>query len=67
MGRKRKVAILRTDDPDTANGRGVPIPRLDLGTDSESHRRFDGVVPTRSQWYRSQYVAGQAVTPYAAR
>jgi acetyl esterase len=44
-------------------------PWLDLGTDSESHRRFDradGVVPTRSQWYRSQYLAGQAVTPYAA-
>lgn len=44
-------------------------PWLDFGTDSESHRRFDGVdgdLPSRDRWYQSQYLAGQAVTPYAA-
>jgi len=44
-------------------------PWLDFGTGSSSHRRFDGadgVAPDRSRWYRSQYLAGQAVTPYAA-
>lgn len=44
-------------------------PWLDLGTDSESHRRFDGidgVQPGRDEWYRSQYLAGQAATPYSA-
>jgi acetyl esterase len=41
-------------------------PWLDLGTDAASQRRSDGAVGSRSQWYRSQYLAGQAVTPYAA-
>jgi acetyl esterase len=44
-------------------------PWLDFGADSESHRRFDGidgVAPSRHAWYLSQYLAGQAVTPYAA-
>lgn len=41
-------------------------PWLDFDTDSESHRRFDGAQPSRSAWYHSQYLAGQAVTPYVA-
>jgi acetyl esterase len=41
-------------------------PWLDLGADSSSHRGSDGDVGSRSQWYRSQYLAGQAVTAYAA-
>jgi acetyl esterase len=36
-------------------------PWLDLGTDP-----VDGVPRRRDEWYRSQYLAGQAVTPYAA-
>jgi acetyl esterase/lipase len=34
---------------------------LDLGTGAA-----DGVPRSRDEWYRSQYLAGQAVTPYAA-
>lgn len=42
-------------------------PWLDFGTNSESHRRFDGVEePDPHEWFLSQYLAGQAVTPYAA-
>jgi acetyl esterase len=41
-------------------------PWLDLGADPSSQRGSDGDVPSRSQWYRSQYLAGQAVTPFAA-
>src|SRR6266536_4253833 len=44
-------------------------PWLDFGTDSQSHRLFDGVdgvMPSRDEWYRTQYLAGQAVTPYVA-
>jgi acetyl esterase len=40
-------------------------PWLDLGTASSRHRS-DGAVGSRSGWYRAQYLAGQAVTPYAA-
>jgi acetyl esterase len=36
-------------------------PWLDLGTGAA-----DGVPRGRDEWYRSQYLAGQAVTPYAA-
>jgi acetyl esterase len=36
-------------------------PWLDLGTGAA-----DGVPRSRDEWYRSQYLAGQAVTPYAA-
>ena len=43
-------------------------PPLDFSGDSEAHRRFDGVLLTRSgmDWYQQQYLAGQAITPYAA-
>ncbi len=60
-----------------ARDRGRPLvarqvlcyPVLDFGADSESHRRFDGadgVRRSRDEWYQAQYLAGQAVTPYAA-
>jgi acetyl esterase len=52
-----------------ARDRGRPLvarqvlcyPWLDLGADPA-----DGVPQSRDEWYRSQYLAGQAVTPLAA-
>jgi acetyl esterase len=42
-------------------------PWLDLGFDSESHRLFDSPVSRADdEWFASQYLAGQPVTPYVA-
>ena len=42
-------------------------PWLDLGFDSESHRLFDSPVSRADdEWFASQYLAGQLVTPYVA-
>jgi acetyl esterase len=50
-------------------GQILCYPWLDFGTDSDSHRLFDGVdgvMPSRDEWYRTQYLADAVVTPYAA-
>lgn len=42
-------------------------PWLDLGFDSDAHRLFDSPgARADDEWFASQYLAGQAVTPYVA-